>query len=208
MGLDIWIPYVLAATLILIIPGPTIILVISQAIAHGRKSVIPLAVGVLFGDFTAMTFSLLGLGAIMAASAILFTVFKWVGAIYLVYLGVKLWRSQPEGDSVSGPEDNISAGALFRSSYIVTALNPKGIAFFVAFLPQFIKPAEPLLNQLLILGGTFLFLAIVNAAVYAIFASQIRETMKNRNVSKWLNRSGGSALIGAGIVTAGIQRVT
>ncbi len=208
MGLDIWIPYVLASTLILVIPGPTIILVISQAVTHGRKSVVPLAVGVLFGDFTAMTFSLAGLGAVMAASAVLFTVFKWVGAIYLIYLGVKLWRSPVEGSSISRPGDSMSAGALFRSSYIVTALNPKGIAFFVAFLPQFIKPAEPLFNQLLILGGTFLFLAIVNAVVYAIFASQLREAMKNRNVSKWLNRGGGTALIGAGILTAGLRRVS
>jgi len=207
MSLDIWIPYVLASALILVIPGPTIILVISQAITHGRKSVMPLVVGVLFGDFTAMTFSLLGLGAIMAASATLFTLFKWVGAIYLIYLGVKLWRSQPVDNSISKSGEDISVGSLFRSSYIVTALNPKGIAFFVAFLPQFINPAEPVFNQLLILGGTFLFLAILNAAVYAVFASQIRETMKNQNVSRWLNRCGGSALIGAGIVTAGIKRV-
>ena len=75
MSLEIFIPYVFATTLILIIPGPTIILVVSQAVNHGCKSVVPLAAGVVFGDFTAMTLSLLGLGAIMSTSATLFTVF-------------------------------------------------------------------------------------------------------------------------------------
>ena len=93
MSLEVWITYILATTLILVIPGPTIILVISQAVTHGRKSVTPLVAGVVFGDFTAMTLSLLGLGAIMTASAALFSVFKWIGAFYLLYLGLKLLRS-------------------------------------------------------------------------------------------------------------------
>ena len=89
MSFNLWITYFFATTVILIIPGPTIILVISQAVAHGRKSVVPLAAGVVLGDFTAMTLSLLGLGAIMSASAALFTMFTWIGAIYLLYLGIK-----------------------------------------------------------------------------------------------------------------------
>lgn len=206
MSLEIWIPFVFATTLILIIPGPTIILVISQAVTHGRKSVVPLVAGVLFGDFTAMTLSLLGLGAIMSASAALFTLFKWVGALYLIYLGIKIWRSDIKDSSIPDRKANISTRLLFKSSYIVTALNPKGIAFFVAFLPQFIEPCKPVLNQLLLLGGTFLSLAIINAALYALFASQMRETMHNKKVLKWFNRGGGSALIGAGVITAGIQR--
>ena len=80
MSLEVWITYIFASTLILIIPGPTIILVVSQAVTHGRKSVVPLVAGVVFGDFTAMALSLLGLGAIMTASAGLFTLFKWIGA--------------------------------------------------------------------------------------------------------------------------------
>ncbi len=206
MGLEIYITYVFATTLILIIPGPTIILVISQAVTHGRKSVVPLAAGVVFGDFTAMTLSLLGLGAIMSASATLFTLFKWIGVLYLIYLGANLWRANPKSDSNQNEEQGVSPRSLFKRSFIVTALNPKGIAFFVAFLPQFISPNEPVFNQLLLLGGTFLFLALVNAALYALFASQLREAIKKTSVRKWFNRCGGAALIGAGIFTAGIQR--
>ena len=206
MYIESFIPFVLATILILIIPGPTIILVISQAVTHGRKSVVPLAVGVLLGDFTAMTFSLLGLGAILAASAVLFSIFKWIGAIYLLYLGIQLWKSNPKKPSVQGSGKKSSARSLLQRSFIVTALNPKSIAFFVAFLPQFINPLKPVVPQLTLLGGTFLFLAVLNAALYAIFAGQLSEQIKKERVRKWFNRCGGGALIGAGIITAGLQR--
>jgi len=206
VSLNVWIAYIFTTAVILIIPGPTIILVISQAVTHGRKSVVPLATGVVLGDFTAMTLSLLGLGAIMTASAALFTLFKWIGAIYLVYLGIKLWRANPDSSSIQHQKGDASPRSLFKSSFIVTALNPKSIAFFVAFLPQFISPHSPAFSQILILGGTFLFLALVNAALYALFAGQLRETIKKTPVRKWFNRCGGTALIGAGIITAGIQR--
>lgn len=208
MGLEIWITYIITTMIILIIPGPTIILVITQAVTHGRKSVLPLVAGVVLGDFTAMTLSLLGLGAIMSASATLFALFKWIGAIYLLYLGINLWRTNPENTSVKNEKQNVSAGTLFKSSFIVTALNPKSIAFFVAFLPQFISPHHPTFRQILILGGTFLLLALINAALYAFFGGQLRKTIKKSSVRKWFNRCGGTALIGAGILTAGIQRST
>jgi threonine/homoserine/homoserine lactone efflux protein len=208
MSIEIFIAYIFATTLILIIPGPTILLVISQAVTHGRKSVVPLVVGVILGDFTAMTLSLLGLGAIMAASAALFTLFKWIGTIYLLYLGLKLWRTNPESSSIHHEKEDASPYSLFKSSFIVTALNPKSIAFFVAFLPQFISPHNPAFSQILVLGGTFLFLALVNAALYALLAGQLREMIKRTRVRKWFNRCGGTALIGAGIFTAGMQRST
>jgi threonine/homoserine/homoserine lactone efflux protein len=206
MNIELWIPFTLAAALILIIPGPTILLVISQAVTHGRKSVVPLVAGVLLGDFTAMTLSLLGLGAVMSTSAVLFAIFKWLGALYLFYLGIKLWKLNPENMTTQGNEKNASTRALLKSSFIVTALNPKSIAFFVAFLPQFVDPLKPAFSQLTLLGGTFLILAILNAVLYAIFAGQLGEYMRKRNVRKWFNRCGGSALIGAGIFTAGLQR--
>ena len=208
MNMELFIPFVLAATLILIIPGPTILLVISQAVTHGRKSVVPLVIGVLLGDFTAMTLSLLGLGALMSTSAALFTIFKWIGALYLIYLGIKLWKLNSKNSSAQYDTKNTSARSLLRSSFIVTALNPKSIAFFVAFLPQFIDTLKPAFSQLTLLGGTFLILATINAALYAIFAGQLGDQMKKDKVRKWFNRCGGSALFGAGIFTAAMQRST
>jgi homoserine/homoserine lactone efflux protein len=207
MTLEIYIAYVVTATVVLVIPGPTILLVISQAITHGRKATLPLAAGVAFGDFTAMTLSLLGLGAIMAASATLFSVLKWIGALYLVYLGITHWRrpAMPSDKAPTAPMVHRN-GKLFGRAYVVTALNPKGIVFFVAFLPQFVVPGPPALPQFALLGGTFLVLATVNVILYALFAGQLRTTLNSPGVRRWFDRCGGTALIGAGIITAATQR--
>ena len=190
----------------MVIPGPTIILVISQAISHGRSAVIPLVVGVTMGDFTAMTLSILGLGAILKTSAALYSVLKWIGAAYLIYLGIKLWRSNSDQYEISITPKKTSNRLLFKRAFIVTALNPKSIAFFIAFLPQFISAQSETFPQFLVLVVTFLFLAALNATLYAFFAGQLRDTMQNAKVRRWFNRCGGSALIGAGVVTATLQR--
>lgn len=206
MNLEIWVAFVLAATVVLVIPGPTILLVISQAISHGRKAVIPLVAGVTLGDFTAMTLSLLGLGAVLIASLTLFSALKWVGAVYLIYLGIKLWRSNPEKHDIRFLAARTSNRSLFKRAFFVTALNPKSIAFFVAFLPQFISSQGETFPQFLLLGTTFLFLAALNATLYAVFAGQLRDKLQNSKVRCWLNRGGGSALICAGLVTATLKR--
>ncbi len=206
MSLEMWIAFVIAAMIVLVIPGPTILLVISQSISHGRRAVVPLVTGVTLGDFTAMTLSLLGLGAILAASATLFSVLKFIGAVYLICLGIKLWRSNPGQHEISLADTKASNSSLFKSTFVVTALNPKSIAFFVVFLPQFINPKSQTVLQLLILGTTFLLLASINATLYAVFAGHLRDTMKSSKVRRWFNRGGGSVLIGAGFFTAAIQR--
>ena len=208
MSIEIWITFVLAATIILIVPGPTVVLVISQATSYGRISVVPLVTGVICGDFIAMTLSLMGLGAIMSTSAELFMTFKWLAAIYLIYLGIKQLKTTQNKKFASESFKNKSAFKLFRSSFIVTALNPKGIAFFVVFLPQFINPSKPALIQLITLGSTFLILALVNISIYAIFAGKLSERIRQSNVRKWFNRVSASTLIGAGIFTAGMQRLS
>ena len=206
MSLELWITFVIAAEIILVIPGPTIILVVSQAIAHGRKSVVPLVAGVLAGNFTAMTLSLLGLGAVLSASATLFVILKWIGALYLVYLGIKLWRSDPADHTAPVTARRGSATALFKGAYIVTALNPKSIAFFVAFLPQFINHQAPTSMQFLVLGSTFLTMATANAALYAVFAGHLRDTLKKTWIRRCFDCCGGTALIGAGVLTAAMER--
>ncbi len=206
MSIEMWIAFVIAASIVLVIPGPTILLVISKAISHGLRSVVPLVIGVTLGDFTAMTLSLLGLGAVLSASAALFSALKLIGAVYLIYLGIKLWRLIPDKPKISFGATQASNSSLFKSTFIVTALNPKGIAFFVVFLPQFINPHNQAAPQLIILGATFLFMASINATLYAVFAGHLRSTIDNSRVRRWLNRCGGSVLIGAGVFTVTIQR--
>jgi threonine/homoserine/homoserine lactone efflux protein len=208
MPIEIWMTYIVAAEIILAIPGPTIILVVSQAITHGRRSVVPLVAGVTCGDATAMILSLLGLGTIMSASGTLFALTKWVGAAYLVYLGFITWRRTPADADWDGTQLSGVNAALFKRAYVVTALNPKSIAFFVAFLPQFVDPRGDHLMQLFILGATFLVLALFNAALYALFAGALRDTLRRPQVRRWFNRCGGGALIGAGVLTAAMQRTS
>jgi threonine/homoserine/homoserine lactone efflux protein len=198
MALDHWLAFVAASAVLLAIPGPTVLLVISYALGHGRRSARSTVAGVALGDFTAMTASMLGLGALLAASAALFTVLKWVGAAYLVYLGVRLWRAPVGDDAVEVVAPVERPGRIFLHAYAVTALNPKSIVFFIAFLPQFLDSATPLVRQLVIFEATFLVLATVNALSYALLASAARRTIRKPRVQRAVNRVGGSLLIGAG----------
>ena len=101
MSIATWLAFAAASAVLLLIPGPTVLLVVSYALTQGRRVALAMAAGVALGDFTAMTLSLAGLGALLLTSATLFTVLKWVGAAYLVYLGVKLWRAEPQMPDVS-----------------------------------------------------------------------------------------------------------
>ena len=163
MPLDLWLAFLAASTALLLIPGPTVLLVLSYALSKGRSVAVASAAGVAFGDLVAMTASLLGLGALVLASATLFTALKWVGAAYLVWLGIKLIRSAPSGGLAPQAVEDVTARQVFRHTAAVTALNPKSIAFFIAFVPQFITPTAPLLPQFTLLIATFVALAAINA---------------------------------------------
>jgi threonine/homoserine/homoserine lactone efflux protein len=209
MSIEHWLAFATASAILLAIPGPTVLLVISYALGHGRKMAFATVAGVALGDFTAMTASMLGLGALLAASATIFTALKWVGAAYLIYLGIKLWRapiSEPkaEGEASEAPAEK--PFRIFAHTYLVTALNPKSIIFFVAFLPQFLNPAASVPLQLAVFETTFLILAIANAGAYALLAGMARGQIRKPRVQRIVNRTGGSLMIGAGVLAAGWKR--
>jgi threonine/homoserine/homoserine lactone efflux protein len=206
MSLDHWLAFAAASAVMLAIPGPTILLVISYALGHGRKAAGATVAGVALGDFTAMTASMLGLGALLATSAAIFTVLKWAGAAYLVWLGIKLWRAPVSlGAEGEAPAEG-KPFRIFAHAYVVTALNPKSIVFFVAFLPQFLDVSQPVLPQMAIFEATFLVLGSLNALFYALLASAARKTIRKPSVQKVVNRTGGTLLIGAGVLTIGLKR--
>jgi threonine/homoserine/homoserine lactone efflux protein len=199
---DHWLAFAVASAILVVIPGPTVLLVISHALTHGRRSAFATVAGVGLGDLTSMTASMLGLGAVLAASAALFTVIKLIGAVYLIYLGIKLWRA-PVTDPAAAPiEIDPSRRRMFWHAYAVTTLNPKSIVFFVAFLPQFLDASAPLLRQMVIFEATFVTLATLNALMYALTASAARQTIRKPRVQRIVNRTGGSLLIGAGLFAA------
>lgn len=198
MTFHVWLTFAAASTILLLIPGPTVLLVVSYALGQGWRAVLPMALGVALGDFTAMSLSMLGVGALLATSATVFTVLKWCGAAYLVWLGVKLWRA---GGTPQAQPQRGAAPALrmLAHAWLVTALNPKSITFFVAFLPQFIDPHAGFLTQIVIFEATFLALCFANAFGYAILASRARNLMRSERAVKAVNRVGGTLLVGAGV---------
>lgn len=205
MTLELFFAYVIATLIVLAIPGPTIMLVVSYALTQGRKSAVASVLGVGLGDATAAAASLMGLGAILATSATAFTLLKWVGAIYLVWLGLKMWRSQP---TALGPHQvaDVPPRKIFWHAYVVTALNPKGIVFFMAFLPHFIAPQAPVVPQLALLGTTFVALGVLNAAVYAYAAAALGQKLRSPSLLRLVNKVGGAFLISAAAMTATLQR--
>lgn len=209
MTIEQWLAFAAASAVLLAIPGPTILLVISYALGHGKKAAGATVGGVALGDFTAMTASMLGLGALLAASSALFTALKWIGAAYLIYMGIKLWRApvasiDDAGNADAPPKERPLR--IFLHAYIVTALNPKSIIFFVAFLPQFLNTAQPILPQMIVFETTFLVLAILNASFYALMASMARKSIRKPSVQRAVNRVGGALMIGAGALAATWKR--
>ncbi|MGE0315389.1 MAG: LysE family translocator [Lautropia sp.] len=199
MPIEPWLAFVAASAVLLVIPGPTILTVISYSMAHGRRANVPLVAAVALGDSTALVVSLLGLGALLATSALWFTVVKTVGGLYLLYLGLRLLRAGVSATTPWTPAAPASRWKLFVNTYAVTALNPKGIVFFVAFLPQFVSTKASAAGQLWVLGATFVVLAALNAGLYAMFASAASRVLSSPAAQRRFNLAGGSLLCAAGV---------
>lgn len=208
MHIDTWLAFIAASIVLLILPGPTILTVISYSVSHGRRANLSLVAGVALGDSTALVLSLFGLGALLAASAFWFTVVKWIGGVYLLYLGIKLLRAGVSSAELVTPPAPASRWRLFVNTYLVTALNPKGIVFFVAFLPQFISHSENVAQQLWILAVTFVTLAAANATLYAVFAASARRVLSSAKAQRRFNLAGGSLLSIAGLWALTVKRST
>jgi homoserine/homoserine lactone efflux protein len=204
MSVETWLAFAAASAVLLVIPGPTILLVISYALGQGMRAALPVAVGVALGDFTAMTLSMLGVGALLATSSALFTALKWAGAAYLVWLGIQLWRAGGRLEAAPRSE-RVPVARMLGQAWLVTALNPKSITFFVAFLPQFIDRNADFWAQMLIFETTFVCLAFANAVGYALIASRAKLLVHSERAIGIFNRIGGTLLIGAGVAAAGMR---
>jgi threonine/homoserine/homoserine lactone efflux protein len=212
MPIDLWLAFVTASLAILLLPGPTTMLIVGYALGDGRRAAFGAVGGVLAGDLAALAVSAIGLGAILASSATVFTVMKFAGAAYLIWLGVKMWRAPVDPDAMDAAQAEAAADRRAKGrrralhGFIVTALNPKLIAFFIAFLPQFMTPHAPVLPQLLILAPTFLGVSAITNTLYVLAASTARSRLRSRRALTAVNRVGAGCLIGAGVLTAALRR--
>jgi len=198
MPLETWLTYALVTSSFLLIPGPTILLVISYSLIRGRQAVFALLLGVGLGDVVAMLLSFIGVGLLLQTVSIVFQFFKWIGAAYLIWLGIRMWRSESESLELTETIDTEVWHAIMANAFVITALNPKSIIFFLAFLPQFINSEKSFITQSLILGSTFLGLALLSVLLYSLLSSLVGQHMRLSVIHSWTNRIGGFLMIGAG----------
>ncbi|MGH7156435.1 MAG: LysE family translocator [Acetobacteraceae bacterium] len=197
-----WIAFTLAYTVMALAPGPTILLVVSYALAHGRRTAIAVVAGTTLGDATCLTAAVFGLGAVLAASATAFTALKLAGAAYLVFLGIRLWSARSVSPATEAAPEQRSPIRIFGHAFLATALNPKSILFFMIFVPQFMDPHRAILPQLLaMLISVFICGAAVDGS-YSMFAASLRRFTRAPTAQRAVNRTAGGLLISEGILAA------
>ena len=226
MTFEVWLAFVAASVIMLLIPGPTVLMVVGDALANrsrrngapdkpalgllGCSSAWATVAGVVMADATAMTLSLAGAGALLQASAAAFTFMKTLGGLYLIYLGVKSILGARSGAAHAGEVVAGSSGptmlARFGRAYAVTVLNPKSILFFVAFVPQFMSAQGSFLAQSGLLLATFTCLSTLNSSMYSLTASLIGGRLTLASAQRKVGYAGGCTLIGAGALTLAIRR--
>lgn len=207
MSLQLWLAYVAAVFIISGTPGPNMLLAMTHGIHHGlAPTARSTMLGLLAGLAVILGVSLGGLGAVLLASSELFAVLKYVGAAYLIYLGVKTWRAADSRLDTEGKPDAAGGGARFRIGVLVALSNPKAILFGVAFFPQFLDPALPMAPQASILLLSFMAIETGWMCVYAGGGARLAVWLKEGVRLRWFNRLAGGAFVGAGVLLGTVRR--
>ncbi len=198
MEFSTWVLYAAAAVGLSLTPGPNGLLALTHGALYGTKKTLATIFGGLLGFAAVIGMSMFGIGALLQASAELLTVLKWAGGAYLVWLGIQVWRSEPIG--VQNPTSSTIAkpSRLFSQGFLSAVTNPKGILFFVAFLPQFIDPNRSLFVQFLVMAATFVFVEFWYELMVASLADRIQPWL--RRVGKNFNRVFGSVFMAIGVL--------
>jgi homoserine/homoserine lactone efflux protein len=206
MPLDTWLAFFVAAWVISLSPGAGAISCMSAGMRYGYAraawNILGLQAGILF----VLVIVAAGLGAIIAASTTLFGAVKWLGAAYLVWLGIQQWRS-PAAPAIDGGA-NVSGTPrqLLLNGFLVNATNPKTIVFMLAVLPPFIDPALPQLPQYVVCGATLFFTDLVVMSVYTGLAAKVLRALRQPRHVRWVNRTFGGLFVAAGAVLATFRR--
>jgi threonine/homoserine/homoserine lactone efflux protein len=204
-----WIIYVLAVLVLTASPGPSVLLCVSKSVSYGFRVAFATALGSLLAIVLIMTASFSGLGVIIAKSDIAFSIIKWGGAAYLIYLGIQAFRSNQESYQIAKP--GLSRRGLLShaaSGFIVGASNPKAIVFFTALFPQFIDTQSVLLPQYLVLAVTFAVLELFWLSFYAAIAVRSSGWLSAPGRAKRFNQLTGGVFIGAGVLLSTTTRAS
>jgi threonine/homoserine/homoserine lactone efflux protein len=207
MHVSTWLAFALACAAMGLIPGPGVTSIVGYALSSGRRTALASVAGMALGNVVAMTVSLAGAGALLAASAVAFSVLQWAGALYLIGLGLlAIARSRQGLDAEAVAPAPISPRTAFLSNVAVGTFHPKTIVFFVAFAPQFIRPDVNYALQAGILVATFGAVVGATDTLYALAASRASHLLRSPKATLWSRRAGGGVLIVAGVATAAASR--
>lgn len=193
--------YVLAVLALFLVPGPAVILTLTQSLRGGRKVGVATSLGIALGDGLHTLMATLGLSALLMTSAVAFSLVKYAGALYLFYLGVRAWFKPPPAMDGDEPAPPLDPRRAFRQALLTELLNPRTALFFLAFLPQFVMPAQGrVVLQLLILGLIFVGLSIAYTSLLSLAAGTVGPwLMDHAGLGRWQSRLTGSVYIGLGI---------
>jgi len=194
--LTLYLGFLAASALVLLIPGPNVALIVSASIAHGPRAGLLTVAGTSAAMLLQLAMTVAGMTALLTISADWFSALRWIGVAYLLYLGIRIWRTAP-ANLTRTPPPQPAAPAIFCRGLLVSLTNPKTLLFFSAFLPQFVSPVSPLLPQLLIVSASFLTLAMILDASWALAAGRLRFLLEGKG--RLRNRLSGGLLIGAGV---------
>ena len=207
MDWRIWLGFVTASVMMGLVPGPGVMSIVGYALSSGRKVALASVAGMACGNAVAMTLSLSGVGALLAASALAFSAVKWAGAIYLVGLGIlTISRSRETKENAAAPALPISPRVAFTSNVAVGVFHPKTIIFFVAFVPQFINAEDDYSRQAAVLILTFCSVVALTDTIYAFAASRAAHLFHRPRATQWAKRAGGSVLVAAGVAAAAVHK--
>ncbi|WP_374675590.1 homoserine/homoserine lactone efflux protein [Ideonella sp.] len=207
MDLSTWITFFIATVAISLSPGPGAIAAMGAGLNHGFRRGQAIAFGLALGVWTQLVVIGLGLGALLSTSTHAFSVVKWAGVAYLVWLGVQQWRAP--GKPLVARDDTpatVPRRQLVLRGWGVNALNPKGTVFLLALLPQFVDPTQPLLAQYLVIGATFGTVELCVMTGYAALASRVLGLLRTPAQMKALNRLFGGLFVLAGVLLASFKR--
>jgi len=194
--------FILVVLALFLIPGPAVTLTVARSVAGGRRVGIWTGVGIAVGDLLHTVALTLGISALIMTSALVFELIKYLGAAYLVYLGVKmLWMRKVSGGHVLPETRRISSSQAFRQAVIIELLNPKTALFFLAFLPQFVQLDKgPVAVQLLTLGLVFVLMSILYTSLLAVLAGSLGKWLTSRpRFMGWQDKAVGAIYIGLGL---------
>lgn len=206
MDLSVWITYFVATLILSISPGPGVFSSISSGMHHGFRLGVWNGIGMQAANLILVAIVSLGLGAILLASETLFSAVKWLGVIYLIYLGVVTWRAPARAFEEDRDDHANTVREVFMRGFFVNLTNPKGIIFFAAILPQFIEVARPQMQQYAVLAATTFAVDVVVMGGYTALAAKVLRVMREPRHLRWVNRGLGGAFVAAGLALASFRR--